>query len=87
MQKRALNEVEAGQSRLGQMSKGSKITTHRGEKTTTRKQDRKVQRYNDEYTDIFDFKSDENMMLDDVMDIGDVMGRWSKVRKAMHRNR
>ena len=68
---KALNEVEAGQSRLGQMSKGSKITTHQGEKTTTWKQDRKVQSYNNKYTDIFDFKSDENMMLDNAMDVGD----------------
>ena len=32
---KALNEVEAGQSHLSQMSKGSNITTHQGEKTTT----------------------------------------------------
>ena len=68
-------DAESDQSHplhLGQVLKGGKSNTHQGKEKEISKPNCKTQNTQQDYshTDIYNFRTDECLMLDDVMDVG-----------------
>ena len=68
-------DVESDQSHLlhlGQVLKGGKSNTHPGKEKAISKPNCRTQKtlQNYSYTDIYDFRTDRSLMLDDAMDVG-----------------